>query len=468
MEHKHFPTPAKRQRHRVRHERILRVRRRGSRSDPAFQTTPDNAVEVNVEDVYTAGGNNAHVRFNVGSAMAALLNAVGDGNRFIIATPPSRSRPRCRPRSNRRYGSGHRDGDPYRHAALRRRPGRHRRYGRCNRVGVPHRHTAGAARPNRPCCHWINRRRHRDRHPHRDAARPAPDVNLAATGSTGAVTGRATLRVAGPGPVVTLGRIPTLAVEHAALIWTDVPAAADWSPLTADAERMVISRGRATELEEYQVGLLEVGLRNTGGAYWPTATGAPRSGDQLRIMASYAGVDYPLAHGVIEAWDPFVQADRVARVQVIAPDLTRQIGQASITVAAGFPEQRTDHRLTAIADAWDTPRGAATFANGQENIAEETDVDEANARDLIRQVQAVEFGLTYVAKDGTLTMEARNAVPSAPIVHAWAGAVADILAAARRPRPAGGEPGQRHAGGECQPAGRHRHRQSGPLWGSLG
>ena len=55
---------------------------------------------------------------------------------------------------------------------------------------------------------------------------------------------------------------------------------------------MVISRGRSTELEEYQVGLLEIGLRNTGGAYWPTATGAPRSGDQLRIMASYAGVDY--------------------------------------------------------------------------------------------------------------------------------------------------------------------------------
>ena len=175
-----------------------------------------------------------------------------------------------------------------------------------------------------------------------------------------------------------------------------------------------------------------------------------------------------LAHGVIEAWDPFVQADRVARVQVIAPDLTRQIGQASITVAGGFPEQRTDQRLTAIADALGYHTGRRNFANGQENIAAEADVDEANARDLIRQVQAVEFGLTYVAKDGTLTMEARNAVPSAPIVMLGPGQspifsprledhdrqVANRVSVTRA--------------GSSQPASRHRHRQSGPLRGSLG
>ena len=107
------------------------------------QTTPDNAVEVNVEDVYTAGGNNAHVRFNVGSAMAALLNAVGDGNRFIIAA---------------------------------------------------HRAEAG------------------------------PDVDLAATGATGAVTGTATLTVTPPPGVDLAATGATGAVTGSAFLTVTPPA----------------------------------------------------------------------------------------------------------------------------------------------------------------------------------------------------------------------------------------------------
>ena len=48
-----------------------------------FQTTPDNAVEVNVTDVYS-GGNSSRAHFDMSTAMTALLNTVGDGDLFII------------------------------------------------------------------------------------------------------------------------------------------------------------------------------------------------------------------------------------------------------------------------------------------------------------------------------------------------------------------------------------------------
>ena len=60
-----------------------------------FQTTADNAVEVNVEDAYV-GGNPARAHFDVGTAMTALLNTVSDGDHFIIGlyraeAPPTAS-----------------------------------------------------------------------------------------------------------------------------------------------------------------------------------------------------------------------------------------------------------------------------------------------------------------------------------------------------------------------------------------
>ena len=103
-----------------------------------FQTTPDNAVEVNVEDVYTAGGNNAHVRFNVGSAMAALLNAVGDGDRFIIAAYRAEAGPDVDLAATGATGAV---------------------TGTATLTVTPP--------PNRPCGHWSDRGRHGNRHAHR-------------------------------------------------------------------------------------------------------------------------------------------------------------------------------------------------------------------------------------------------------------------------------------------------------------
>ena len=210
--------------------------------------------------------------------------------------------------------------------------------------------------------------------------------------------------------------IPQLIFEHAAEVWTEVPQGSAWRTLAASGEALRIIRGRATELQEFDVGLIEATLRNTAGDYWPHAAGAPRSGDQLQVRARWAGTTYDLAHGVIEEWRPMVAGDRIPRVNVTAPDLTRQLSLAEVTRDPGYPQQRTDQRVAAIADDVSYPAARRDLPTGQATIAASGALANAGARDLLRQVQEVEFGLLYVAKDGRLTLQARNAPTPAPLV----------------------------------------------------
>ena len=212
-------------------------------------------------------------------------------------------------------------------------------------------------------------------------------------------------------------RPPELRSDWAPDVWSDVPAA--WTSFDGRARAFFTDRGRGSEIDEPIVGTLDLSLDNVSGDYWAVeAADTPGAGRQVRIVATYAGVDYDVFTGVFESFDPTFEDGRRATVVSIASDGRRQIEQAEpITDATGYPQQRTDLRVAAVLDAISWPSARRELDQGQEIVTATGALDEASPGDLLREAQAVEFGRSYVGVNGAYVFRNRSAsLPTPSIV----------------------------------------------------
>ena len=241
---------------------------------------------------------------------------------------------------------------------------------------------------------------------------------------TGGLSGTARVTIfvnAGAAPQPTAvgaawNRPPGLRTDWSTDVWSTVPGT--WDTFSGAGRAFSIDRGRGSEIDDPIVGTLNLSLDNVSGDYWSVeARTAPGAGRQVRIVATYAGVDYDVFTGVFEAFDPTFDKSRRATVDAVASDGRRQIEQAEpITDMTGYPQQRTDERVAAVLDTIGWASSRRELDRGQELVTATGALDKESAAELLRQTQAVEFGRSYIGANGAYVFRNRSATLPSPVI----------------------------------------------------
>lgn len=168
----------------------------------------------------------------------------------------------------------------------------------------------------------------------------------------------------------------------------------DWVDVSEDYMAIETNRGRNQELDRYQAGTCSVTLKDTARKYDPTNAAGPyfpnlRPMKRLRVLATWAGVTYPVFSGYIDSIDPEYAGppNGMATATIRATDGFKVLAAAELPSSAYALEvaDQTPVAWWRLGEANDT-----TLAN-----------DAVGDADLTRTGTTVTFGQTgLVSRDG--------------------------------------------------------------------
>ncbi len=170
-------------------------------------------------------------------------------------------------------------------------------------------------------------------------------------------------------------------------------------------------RGREDELSGISPGTLTADLRDADGALDPENASGPYYPNikplrRFRIVATYNGVDYPLAYGFVtnyQAQPSVAEAD----VSLEAADLFTRMGRKRSPIE--YPGQQFHQRIGAMLDTLQWPTTALRALDASTNgVPTETIGDQPTMLQHIDDVLKVDRGLFFVAGDGTVTYHNRH------------------------------------------------------------
>lgn len=172
-------------------------------------------------------------------------------------------------------------------------------------------------------------------------------------------------------------------------------------------ESISLAHGRPTELDVCEAGTCEVNLENMDDRYTNSNTLGPYYGylvpmKQMRVIATFDGVDYQLFRGFIERWEP----DLMARTcKVTAVDAFNILTSQMLTMS--FDTQTTGPRIARVLDAinWDYTMRALDV--GQDTVVGSS-IEAKSALQEIQDLAQAERGLFFMDGRGYAVYQSRS------------------------------------------------------------
>lgn len=188
-----------------------------------------------------------------------------------------------------------------------------------------------------------------------------------------------------------------------------------WTDITHDVQKVIIKRGRQTELNRMEAGIAKIQLKNFQGNYWPNNAGGlyfPNvlPGKKVNIRAVYNAVTYDLYTGFAEAWPPSWLSKMGGVGSIITvncADLIKNLSNFDLNTA-GYALELSGTRVDNVLDDMAWPAGLRDIDAGQSNMVASGAIADYKAQAHLFVVQDSEFGILYIAGDGDVQFEDRH------------------------------------------------------------
>lgn len=183
-----------------------------------------------------------------------------------------------------------------------------------------------------------------------------------------------------------------------------------WTDISSYVRRLSINRGRGHDLDRIGASTATLQLDNTTGRFDPTyVTGAyyPNVVPMvpIRVVATYATVNYPLFYGFVTEWPLQWTLDEDALVNAAATDGIMLLNLTNSGTAN--VQENTGTRIGNLLDDTSWPAAWRSIATGDVTAAAYTP-DCGVVWSLIQQVMDTEGGLCHIAGDGAFTFQNRD------------------------------------------------------------
>lgn len=208
---------------------------------------------------------------------------------------------------------------------------------------------------------------------------------------------------------------PTLAVSVA---FSTLPGAVTptWTDVTSYVRAIKIKRGRAYESEEFSAGSCSVLLSNADRRFDPTYTSGPYySGGatyvlpmrEVKVVATYSAVDYPLFRGFADGWLMEWPGMVDATTKLTTTDGFKVLSRNKITES--YAAQATGARLAAILDDISWHASLRDIDTGNTSL-QAADYAKNTALEAITHAVQSEFGSFFFDASGRLRFIERRAI----------------------------------------------------------
>jgi hypothetical protein len=191
-----------------------------------------------------------------------------------------------------------------------------------------------------------------------------------------------------------------------------------WSDVSDYVMNMDIHRGRNSELDTFQTGMMSMTLDNTDARFDPSNTSSPHYPNVLpmrlvRVTATRSSVTYPMFYGYIERW-PLSWEQHFSSVEITAVDGLSLL-QAS-DVLANTSQGKAGAQIGQMLDAAGWSTSARDISVGQYTMAAQDGTSRTSALGAIQELATSELGLFYVDASGNAVFEdslSRASIPTA-------------------------------------------------------
>jgi len=187
-----------------------------------------------------------------------------------------------------------------------------------------------------------------------------------------------------------------------------------WRDITCDTKSIAIRHGREKYTERYDAASITLGLDNRDGEY-RFADPHPfnfRPGRLIRITATYAGVTYPLAYGVVDSVGDAYDIDGRQVTTITAYDVTTLAANQTVPnldgdmgYSGGYAFSKSGKRVTALLDVFGYPLRAIDPGVWQQ---QGVDPSGRSIRDEIGITSDSEGGYFYAERDGRIVYRDRT------------------------------------------------------------
>jgi len=168
-------------------------------------------------------------------------------------------------------------------------------------------------------------------------------------------------------------------------------------------------RGTSNELQRVEAGTASLLLDARDGAFVPTNTLSAFYPNivpmrRVRILATWASVDYPVFSGYAESWPVTFPGivDQVVQLRLVDGFTVL----ARTAVSGSFSAQTTGQRVTAILDAIEWPLDQRDIDTGASSVPAVT-LDDVPALSHLQDVEHAEGGRLFMSRDGKVTFRDR-------------------------------------------------------------
>lgn len=202
----------------------------------------------------------------------------------------------------------------------------------------------------------------------------------------------------------------------------DVLAPASVTRSMTGVKRVLVSRGRDYEIDEFRAGTLEVELDDAAAEYHPLNTessfyGSVEPGKTIRVVATCAGVDYTLFTGRTQKW-PRSNQGRIPTAHCIAGDALSILAKQTLDeVAASYSGDTSGARISRVLDLPEVSFGGARSIDAGDSTFGATTFTEEGGKALayVQRAAQSEQGQLFVTTDGTLRFIRRNNNPGSSV-----------------------------------------------------
>jgi len=187
-----------------------------------------------------------------------------------------------------------------------------------------------------------------------------------------------------------------------------------WTDITGDVRRVMIKRGRQTQLDRMEAGTAIIELKNFHGNYWPLNATSPhypyvKPNKLVQIRSAYNGVPYYLYTGFAESWKPSwlsASGGQKALMRLQCADLIKRLARYDLNTA-GYAQELSGTRVGNVLDDVGWPAGARDLDIGQSQMQATGAIADKKAMSHLFTVQDSELGIIYVAGNGDVQFEDR-------------------------------------------------------------
>lgn len=176
-----------------------------------------------------------------------------------------------------------------------------------------------------------------------------------------------------------------------------------------------ISRGRQHELNRIEAGTLRMLLLNTDFRFWANYVPSPyypnvKPGVRVNIRAIYNSTVYDLFTGYVEEFLPhwMETPGKGAIITCRASDAIKNLSVMELNDAVGYAQELSGTRVGNVLDDLDWPAADRDIDAGQSLVIATGALANTKAMDHLFNVQSAEYGILFIAGDGTMTFHDRH------------------------------------------------------------